>query len=83
MPKSSYSVTGLVGRNDPGEERTQPISGSLEDQLIDLYGQRQELQNALGTADSQAIIAMVKSLEQQLRDLYTLLEGSSDHLPDI
>ncbi|MEL6189036.1 MAG: hypothetical protein AAFU79_30820 [Myxococcota bacterium] len=53
----------------------------MEAQLRDLYLQRQELQRALGTADSQAIIAMVRSLERQLADLYMLLQGRTDHLP--
>lgn len=53
----------------------------MEAQLKDLYAQRQELQRDLGTADSKAIIAMVRSLEQQLADLYTLFHGRTDHLP--
>lgn len=53
----------------------------MEEQLKDLYTQRQELQRALGTSDSTAIIAMVRSLERQLEDLYRLFEGRSDHLP--
>lgn len=53
----------------------------MEAQLRDLYEQRQELQRALGTADSRAIIAMVRSLEKQLADLYNLLRGRHDHLP--
>ncbi len=55
----------------------------MEDQLRDLYAQRQELQRALGTADSTAIIAMVRSLERQLEDLYRLFEGRAEQLPNL
>lgn len=82
MPKSPESVTALNGANGVHDHRDKPVSGSLEDQLRDLYRQRQELQFALGTADSQAIIAMVRSLEQQLKDLYMLFKGKRDHLPE-
>ena len=81
MPKPSVSVTGVKGANGTHPVRGKPRSGTLEDQLKDLYAQRQELQRALGTADSSAIIAMVRSLERQLADLYRLFEGRTDHLP--
>lgn len=82
MPKPSDSVTGLKSPNGMDSFRDKPKSGSMEAQLKDLYLQRQELQRALGTADSQAIIAMVRSLERQLADLYMLLQGRTDHLPE-
>ena len=81
MPKSPFSVTDLPAANDTPSLRDKPRSGSMEEQLRDLYLQRQELQRALGTADSTAIIAMVRSLERQLADLYRLFEGRADHLP--
>ena len=43
---------------------------SMEEQLIDLYKEREALEEALGTADSKAVIALVKSMEEQLRDVY-------------
>lgn len=81
MPKPPDSVTGLPNPNGTQILRDKPRAGSLEAQLRDLYFQRQELQRALGTADSKAIIAMVRSLERQLADLYTLFHGRTDHLP--
>lgn len=81
MPKCSVSVTDEQNGESPVDTRDYPSVGSLEAQLRDLYAQRQELQRALGTADSKAIIAMVRSLERQLVDLYGLLRGQRDHLP--
>lgn len=43
----------------------------MEAQLRSLYADRERLHRALGTADPDAIIAMVRSLEAQLLDLYT------------
>lgn len=80
MPKSSEFVTGLLDGARGADGSDTPICGTMEEQLRDLYAQRQELERALGTADSRAIIQMVRSLEAQLRDLYTLLQGRSDHL---
>lgn len=82
MPNSSHSVTGHQNGVAQGDHVSQPVEGGVEAQLRDLYAQRLELQNALGTADSQAIIAMVKSLETQLADLYNLFRGRDDHLPE-
>ncbi len=42
----------------------------MEAQLVELYEEKRRLFKALGTADSDAIIAMVRSLEAQLLDLY-------------
>lgn len=81
MPKSSQSVTGQPGVADVAGVEETPVAGGLEAQLQDLYAQRRELQRALGTADSKAIIAMVRSLETQLADLYNLFRGRNDHLP--
>ncbi len=80
MPKPSESVTDLLLNSGFRGSAERPINGSMEAQLADLYLQRQELQRALGTADSKAIIAMVRSLEDQLEDLYRLLEGQNAHL---
>ncbi|MEM6730551.1 MAG: hypothetical protein AAF658_03295 [Myxococcota bacterium] len=44
--------------------------GDMESQLISLYEEKRRLFKALGTADPDAIIAMVRSLEAQLLDLY-------------
>ena len=43
---------------------------SVTEQLHALYADRQRLFRALGTADAGQIIAMVRSLEAQLADLY-------------
>lgn len=77
MPKTPESVIGL---RDP-TTRVEHSAGTLEAQLVDLYAQRRELEDALGTSDSKAIIAMIRSLEEQLEDLYRLFEGRNDHLP--
>lgn len=45
-------------------------AGDMESQLIELYEEKRRLFKALGTADADAIIAMVRSLEAQLLDLY-------------
>ena len=42
----------------------------MEAQLVSLYEEKRRLFKALGTADPDAIIAMVRSLEAQLLDLY-------------
>ena len=44
--------------------------GDMESQLRSLYAERERLHQALGTADAEQIIAMVRSLEEQLLDLY-------------
>ncbi|MEO1483981.1 MAG: hypothetical protein AAFU77_17860 [Myxococcota bacterium] len=49
-------------------------AGDLESQLIELYEEKRRLFKALGTADADAIIAMVRSLEAQLLDLYSSSE---------
>ncbi len=43
---------------------------SLVAQVEDLYAERQRLHDALGTANSAEIIAMIRSLEAQLLSLY-------------
>lgn len=45
-------------------------AGDMEAQLVELYEEKRRLFKALGTADPEAIIAMVRSLEAQLLDLY-------------
>jgi hypothetical protein len=53
-----------------------PEAGGMEAQLASLYAEREQLQDALGTADAGEIIAMVQSLEAQCNDLY--LEKDED-----
>ncbi len=45
--------------------------GDMEAQLTCLYAERERLARVLGTADAERIIAMVRSLEEQLVDLYS------------
>lgn len=44
--------------------------GDMESQLNALYSEREKLHQALGTADADKIIELVRSLEEQLVDLY-------------
>ncbi len=44
--------------------------GGMEAQLIALYAEREQLHEELGVSDAADIIAMVRSLEVQLNDLY-------------
>lgn len=44
--------------------------GGMEAQLIALYADREQLENELGVSDAGELIAMVRSLEAQLADLY-------------
>ncbi len=46
------------------------VTGDMEQQLRSMYAERQQLVRALGTADAEAIIRMVRSMEAQLTDLY-------------
>lgn len=43
---------------------------SMEAQLRSLYAEREKLFTALGTADADTLIALVRSLEAQLVELY-------------
>ncbi|MCR9141957.1 MAG: hypothetical protein NXI24_06875 [bacterium] len=47
---------------------------SLEEQLSDLYADREALQQGLGTGDPEAILGMVASLEDQVNDQYAASE---------
>ncbi|MCS6984641.1 MAG: hypothetical protein NZM25_05910 [Leptospiraceae bacterium] len=47
-----------------------PESGSMEGQLVLLYQEKEFLERELGTSDPQELVAMVKSLEEQLATLY-------------
>lgn len=51
--------------SDPQHE-----AGSMEAQSVSLYAEREQLQDALGTADAAEIILMVQNLEAPLNDLY-------------
>jgi hypothetical protein len=43
--------------------------GSVEAQLVSLYGEREHLERELGVSEAAEIVSMVRSLEAQLRDL--------------
>ena len=47
---------------------------SMEAQLCALYAERERLIAALGTAEPEALIAMVQSLEAQLAEVYAAHE---------
>ncbi len=51
---------------DPAES-----TDSLEQQLHSLYAERRELFEALGVCTAPEIIALVRSMEEQLLDLYS------------
>jgi hypothetical protein len=53
-----------------GGSLTDEAVGSLEQQLSDLYADREALQRSLGTGDPEAIQGMIASLEDQLNDQY-------------
>ncbi len=57
--------------------------GDMEAQLLSLYAERERLAQALGTADADQIIAMVRSLEEQLFDLYSakIAPSEPDDMP--
>jgi len=44
--------------------------GSIEEQLITLYAEKELLEKTLGTSDPTILIAMVQSMEEQLVALY-------------
>jgi hypothetical protein len=50
--------------------------GSVEAQLVSLYGEREHLERELGVSEAAEIVSMVRSLEAQLRDLYHHRERS-------
>ena len=54
------------------------IDGGLVAQIESLYDERRRLYQALGTSDVDEIIAMVRSLEQQLVALYAQINESSN-----
>lgn len=49
---------------------------SVEAQLVSLYGEREHLESELGVSNAGAIVAMVRSLERQLADLYEHRENA-------
>ena len=64
--------SAVVSRSGPAANDLQPtIDGSLVAQLNALYEERAFLHNALGTSDAASIVAMVRSLEAQLMDVYS------------
>lgn len=52
--------------------------GSLEAQLVSLYAERGHLERELGVSDANEIVTMVRSLEAQLRDLYSHREHGGE-----
>lgn len=65
--------SAVAGRSGPAANDGLPpnIDGSLVAQLNALYEERAFLHNALGTSDAASIVAMVRSLEAQLMDVYS------------
>jgi hypothetical protein len=63
----------------PGEPHD-AAEASMEEQLRELYAQRQSLVDALGTAEADEIVRMVRSLEEQLAD-YIAAYGTREPLP--
>ena len=53
-----------------GLPRVSAPDGGLEAQLIDLYAQRELLEQELGVSDALTLIRMVRSMEAQLVSLY-------------
>lgn len=51
--------------------------GGLEPQLVALYAEREALHAALGVSDADDVIALVRSLEAQLADLYNEKEAQT------
>ncbi|MGC6487689.1 MAG: hypothetical protein ACON4Z_08600 [Planctomycetota bacterium] len=49
---------------------------SVEAQLVSLYGEREHLEAELGVSEAGAIVAMVRSLESQLGDVYGQREAA-------
>lgn len=46
------------------------IQGTLDEQLDAIYAEREWLSKELGCCDAESIVEMVRSLENQLNDLY-------------
>ena len=55
--------------SSPSDDRD-VLDGGLVAQLHALYAERERLHRALGTADAEASIALVRSLQAQLVDLH-------------
>ena len=67
-PKKTNSATGTtLPRIEPDSSDV----GSIEAQLILLYDEKKQLEDELGVSNPEAIIAMIRSMEQQLKDLYS------------
>ena len=56
------------------------VVDSLEDQLNDMYAERSELVEALGTSNAGDILGMLRSLEEQVQDQYTERETLQQRL---
>lgn len=66
-PKKTNSATGTTL---PRIEAETSDVGSIEAQLISLYDEKKKLEDELGVSSPEAIIAMVRSMEQQLNEFY-------------
>ena len=53
-----------------GGGETASADNSLELQLVDLYEQREHLEQEIGSANATEVVSMVHNLETQLRDFY-------------
>jgi len=53
-----------------GGGETASADNSLELQLVDLYEQREHLEQEIGSANATEVVSMVHNLETQLRDVY-------------
>ena len=51
------------------------FSDSMEEQLVAVYAEREHLSRELGVSDAAEIVAMIRNLEAQLKDLYHDREG--------
>jgi photoactive yellow protein len=56
---------------------TSSAEAAMEAQLISLYAEREKLHRELGIADADDLIAMIRNLEAQLRDLYRQQESAA------
>ena len=57
----------------------EPPPGDLEAQLLTLYADRELLHREIGTADPVEIIRMIRSLEEQLFEVYRDRAESYSH----
>lgn len=68
MQMDAKDAAAALDAPEDGDEVV--VAGDMQAQLVALYREQERLHEAVGTADSSELIAMIKSLEAQLRDLY-------------